>query len=108
MSWLYLGLAIALEVAGTTCMKLSDGLTRWVPSIGMIVLYGASFTFLTLALKHLEIGIAYAIWAGLGTALISVVGIVAFSESASSLKFGFIGLIVVGVVGLYLCGGGGH
>jgi small multidrug resistance pump len=106
MSWIYLALAIGLEVGGTTCMKLSDGLTRWAPSVGMVVLYGASFTFLTLSLKHLEIGMAYAIWAGLGTALISLVGIALFSESASPLKFGCIGLIIVGVVGLYLSGGG--
>lgn len=100
--WFYLGLAIILEVTGTTFMKLSEGFTRLVPSILIFVFYGASFVALTLALKKIEVGVAYAIWAGVGTALIAVIGIVGFKESATALKFVSIGLIIIGVVGLHL------
>jgi len=102
MYWFYLAIAILLEVVGTTCMKLSQGFTKLTPSVLVFVLYGASFAFMILALKKIELGVTYAIWAGVGTALIALIGIVWFQESVSLLKIVSIVFIVLGVVGLHL------
>ena len=102
MYWFFLAMAIALEVMGTTCMKLSEGFTRLIPSILVFVLYMASFAFMILALKKIELSIAYAIWAGLGTALIAIIGIAWFAESISPLKIVSIVFVIMGVVGLHL------
>ena len=104
MGWFYLVLAILLEVAGTTNMKLSQGFSKTLPSILIFVFYGLSFTMLTLALKSIDISIAYAIWAGVGTVLIVVIGIIWFKESATFLKLASIALIILGVVGLNMSG----
>jgi small multidrug resistance pump len=101
-SWLYLFLAIILEVAGTTSMKLSEGFTKTIPSIVMFVFYILSLIALTFALRKFDMSIAYAIWAGLGTALITMIGIVYFKESISLIKIASIALIIIGVVGLHL------
>ncbi len=102
--WLYLAIAIVLEVIGTTSMKLSEGFTKTIPSILMFVFYLASLAVLTLALKKIDVSVAYAVWAGLGTALIATIGIVYFHESATLLKIISILLIIAGVVGLHLSG----
>jgi small multidrug resistance pump len=102
MSWIYLLLAIVLEVAGTTSMKLSDGFTKMTPSVLMFIFYIASLVALTLALKKFDVSMAYAIWAGVGTALIATIGVVYFQESLSWSKAISILLIIVGVVGLNL------
>jgi len=102
--WLYLATAIVLEVIGTTSMKLSAGFTKTIPSILMFVFYLASLAVLTLALKKIDVSVAYAVWAGLGTALIATIGIVYFHESATLLKIISILLIIAGVVGLHLSG----
>lgn len=78
MSWLYLGLAIILEVCGTTCMKLSQGFSRILPSILMFIFYTLSLGALTVALKKIDVSIAYAVWSGIGTALIATVGVLWF------------------------------
>ena len=100
--WILLATAIVLEVAGTTSMKLSDGLSRLIPSVLVFVFYAASFVAFSIALKRLEVSVAYAIWAGIGTAAIAVIGILYFSESVTALKLFSIVLIVAGVVGLNL------
>jgi small multidrug resistance pump len=100
--WLLLAAAILFEVAGTTAMKLSEGFTRPLPSLLLFVFYLISFAALTLALKRIDLGIAYAIWAGLGTALIALIGIVHFHEPLTLLKLVSIGLIILGVIGLNL------
>lgn len=105
MTWLYLVLAILLEVSGTTCMKLSQGFTRTVPSILLFVFYILSFGMLTLALKKIEVSVAYAVWSGVGTALIATIGVLWFKEPATAMKLISIGLIILGVVGLNLSGG---
>ncbi|MFA9460743.1 DMT family transporter [Thiohalorhabdus sp. Cl-TMA] len=105
-AWGFLLAAIVLEVAGTTCMKLSDGFSRPVPSVLMALLYGLSFACLTMAVKRIEIGVAYAVWAGTGTALIALVGIAFFQEMVTSLKLASIAMIILGVVGLNLEAGG--
>ncbi len=103
--WLYLLVAILTEVVGTSLMKASQGLSRLLPTVFMFVLYGISFVFMALALKKIEVGIAYAIWSGLGTALIAMIGIAWFRESMNLPKLAGIVLIIVGVVLLNLKGG---
>ena len=105
-SWLVLAAAILLEVSGTVSMKLSEGFTRLLPSILIFVFYSASFALLTLALKKIDVSVAYAIWAGVGTALIAVVGFLYFKEPLSVLKVFSIFLIIVGVIGLNIDSGG--
>ncbi|MGF1624745.1 MAG: DMT family transporter [Alphaproteobacteria bacterium] len=104
MSWILLGIAIALEVAGTTSMKLSDGFSRLTPTVLVFVLYAGAFSLLIVTLKRLELGITYAIWSGVGTAATAAIGIFFFAESTGPLKLVFIGVIIFGVVGLYLVG----
>ena len=106
MSWLCLVIAIVLEVSGTTCMKLAKEFTRLVPSVLVFVFYGLSLGAMVLALKRIEISVAYAIWSGLGTALIALIGILWLKESASVLKTVSLALIILGVIGLNLSGGG--
>ncbi len=102
MGWLYLLIAIGFEVAGTSMMKLSEGLTRLLPTLSVFGLWALAIVFLTLSLKTIDIGIAYAIWAGLGTVVIVAIGIFAFNESAGLLKLLFVAMIIVGAVGLKL------
>ena len=99
-SWIYLIAAIVFVVSGTTCMKLSQGFTKIVPSVLIFVFYGLCFSFLTLALKRLEVSVAYSVWAGLGTILIVIIGIIWFRESASFIKLLSIALIIIGVIGI--------
>ncbi|MDQ7785596.1 MAG: multidrug efflux SMR transporter [Desulfomonilaceae bacterium] len=99
---LILACAILLEVAGTTCMKLSEGFTKLTPSVLIFVFYGLSFAALTIALKFIDLSVAYAIWAGVGTALIAVVGIAHFGEPISWTKAISVCLIILGVIGLNL------
>src|SRR5271166_2345062 len=102
MCWLWLFMAILLEVAATMLMKLSNGLSRTAPTVGMFVLYGLSFIPMTIALKGMEIGAVYAIWSAVATALVSVLGVLVFHEPANALKIVAIVLIIVGVVCLNL------
>lgn len=105
MSWFFLFLAICLEVAGTTSMKLSDGFSKPLPSALMFVCYISSLGALTMTLKEIELGVAYAVWGGLGIALIATIGCLFFGEAVSLVKLGCIALIITGVVGLNLWGG---
>jgi small multidrug resistance pump len=100
MSWVYLFLAIISEVTGTTCMKLSGGFTKVWPSIAIFIFYGISLTSLTIAIKKIDISVAYAIWCGLGISLISTIGILWFEEPVNILKIASIGIIIIGVIGL--------
>lgn len=104
--WFFLTCAILLEVAGTTCMKLSQGFTRPFFSVLIFVFYGLSFASLTLVLNEIEISVAYAVWSGLGTALIATIGFAFFKEPLTALKLASIALIILGVVGLNLSGAG--
>jgi small multidrug resistance pump len=100
--WILLLLAIIFELSGTTSLKLSEGFTRFWPSVLMFVLYGISFTFLNFALVYIGVGIAYAIWSGAGIILISLVGFILFKESFNMVQLLWMSLIVIGVVGLKL------
>jgi len=74
MYWLYLMIAILGEVAATSSLKQSEGFTKLVPSIIVVIGYGIAFYFLSLALKYIPLGIAYAIWCGIGIVLIALIG----------------------------------
>jgi small multidrug resistance pump len=102
VSWFYLILAIGLEVSGTTCMKLSDGFTKTTASLLIFVFYGLSIVALTLAVKHINISVSYAVWSGIGTGLMAVIGVVWFGEPLTSLKAAALALIIVGVVAVNL------
>jgi small multidrug resistance pump len=97
-------MAIIFEVAGTTSMKISEGFTKVVPSIAMAVFYMLSLTALTFALKKFDVSMAYAIWSGVGTALITAVGFYFFKEEMTPMRLISIGLIILGVIGLHLSG----
>jgi multidrug transporter EmrE-like cation transporter len=101
-----LSLAIVTEVAATVALRLTDGFTRVVPSAVVVLGYGISFWLLALVLRQLSLGTTYAVWSAAGTALIAVVGVLAFGEPATALKLASLGLIILGVVGLNL--GGAH
>jgi len=107
MSWILLIAAICLEVCGTTCLKLSDGFTKWVPSVLIFVFYGLSFTLMTYAVKQLDLSLAYAIWSGVGTFLIALIGLFWLKEPFTLLKAVSMGLIIAGVVGINLAGSHG-
>ena len=102
MHWLFLFAAITFEVSGTTCMKLSDGFTRLWPSIGVIVFYCLSVSSLTMAVKTIDISIAYAIWSAIGIAIIASIGALYFHETLTPSRLFFLAVIIVGVVGLNL------
>ena len=104
-AWILLAFAIVAEVAGTTAMKLSRGFEVWQWTVVLTACYVVSFYLLALALKRIEIGIAYAIWAGAGTALVALIGIAVFDESMTAVKMVSLAAIIAGVVGLNLSGG---
>ncbi|MHA6792645.1 DMT family transporter [Pseudonocardia bannensis] len=106
MAWLWLIGAIIMEVVGTTSLKLSAGFTRLLPSIGVVLGYGAAFVLLGQALKGFEVGTAYALWSAIGTALIVLVGVVFLGESLNPAKIAGVLLVIAGVVLLNL--GGAH
>lgn len=101
----YLALAIAFEIAGTICLRLSEGFSKWPYVVGIAVGYGLAFWFLSLSLKlGMPLGMAYAIWAGLGTAIIALIGFMLFKEPLVFIQWLGIGCIILGVVLLNLGG----
>lgn len=98
MSYLYLAIAIVAEVAGTSALKASQEFTRLVPSIIVVTGYAIAFFFLSLTLRTMPVGIAYAIWSGAGIALIVAVGAVVFRQVPDLPAVIGVGLIVAGVV----------
>jgi small multidrug resistance pump len=105
MPWILLFAAIATEIVATVFLKASDGMSKLWPAVIVVVGYVASFALLAKALKDLEVGVAYAIWSAVGTAAVAVLGIWFFDESASLAKAFWIGVIVVGVIGLQVSTG---
>ena len=98
MSYLYLAIAIVAEVIGTSALKAAEGFTRPLPSLVVVVGYAAAFYFLSLALKVIPVGIAYAIWSGAGVALITLIGWVVFRQRLDAAALAGVALIVAGVV----------
>ena len=102
MTYVYLLIAIVAEVAGTMALKASQGFSKLGPSLIVLVGYGVSFYLFSLVLKAMPVGVAYAIWAGVGTALITLVGFAWFKEPVTLVKLLSICAIIIGVVGLRL------
>ncbi len=98
MTYLYLALAILAEVTATSALKASDEFTQIIPTMIVIVGYGAAFYFMTLVLRVLPIGITYAIWSGLGIVLVTVVGFLFYKQALNIPTIIGIGLIISGVV----------
>ena len=101
-AWLILSIAIVVEVIATLALKASDGFTRWLPSLIVVVGYGIAFYALSLSLKALPVGIVYGVWAGAGIVLISLFSWLFYQQVLSSVQWFGITLIVVGVVVLNL------
>ena len=104
-AFLLLGFAIVSEVIATLALRASDGFSRPLPVAAVIVGYGLSFWLLALALKHIPVSLTYAIWSGVGTALIAVGGVLAFGETMNAMKLASLAVIVLGVAGLSVAGG---
>ena len=101
--WLYLTVAIISEVAGTSALRSAEGFTRLVPSCIVVVGYATAFYFLSLTLKTIPVGVAYAIWSGAGTALVSLFGWVFMGQKLDAAAGSGILLIIAGVLVLNLC-----
>ena len=101
-AWLYLSAAIAMEIAGTFLLKLSDGFAKWQWGALSLCCYAVSFLFLAPALKLLPVGIVYAIWSGVGIIGVTALGIAVFGDRLALAQYGFIAMILVGTVGLKL------
>ncbi len=98
MHWIYLAIAIAAEIVATSALKTSESFTRLLPSVITVAGYVISFYFLSLTLRVLPVGIAYAVWSGVGIVAISVIGYVLFKQSLDLAALIGIGFIVVGVI----------
>ena len=104
MAWLVIVVAGIFETGFAVALKLSHGMTRLWPTIGFAVCALTSFALLTVALRRLEVGAAYAVWTGIGAAGAAVVGMAFLGDGVSTLKLVSIGLILAGVIGLNLSG----
>ncbi len=102
MHWLYLIIAIVAEVIGTSALKSADGFTRLGPSLVVVVSYTVSFLLLSLALRTLPVGVAYAIWSGVGVVLVTLIAWILFKQHLDAAGMVGIGLIMAGVLVLNL------
>ena len=98
MGYVYLTLAIVTEVMATSALKASQEFTKLVPSIIVVIGYGSSFYFLSLVLKLIPVGIAYAIWAGMGIVLVAIVAAIVFKQTPDAPAILGMSLIISGVV----------
>lgn len=101
-SWLFLTIAIFGEVVATSALKSSEGFTKLVPSAVVVVGYGVAFYFLSLVLKSIPVGIAYAVWSGLGIVLVAAIAWIVHGQKLDAWAFVGMGLILSGVVVLNL------
>tara|TARA_B100000925_G_scaffold73508_1_gene51515 strand:- start:108 stop:440 length:333 start_codon:yes stop_codon:yes gene_type:complete len=97
-NWLFLGLAIFSEVLATSFLKSSEGFTKLWPSVIVFAGYMLAFYFLSLTLETIPIGVAYAIWSGVGVASITLVSVIAFDQKIDFSAIVGIGLIIIGVI----------
>jgi small multidrug resistance pump len=102
MGWVFLILAIALEIGGTLSMKAACGFTKLGPSLSVFICYGFCLGALTLAIERIEMSVVYAVWAGVGTAVVAILGVTFYGERLDFVRIISIGLIILGVVGLNL------
>ena len=105
MSWYLLILAGLFEIGWAIGLEYSEGFSKPIPTLGTAIAMIVSLILLSQAVKDLPIGTAYAVWTGIGAVGTASLGIVLFDESVSLLRMGFIGLIVLGIVGLHAAGG---
>ena len=98
MNWFYLAIAIVAEVTGTSALKAAEGFTRLVPSLVVVAGYLIAFYFLSLSLRTIPIGIAYAVWSGIGIALLALIGWMIYGQSLDTPAIVGLALIVTGVV----------
>lgn len=98
MDWIYLSIAIFAEVIATLSLKFSEGFTRFWPSLVVVIGYAIAFYFLSLALKTMPVGVAYAVWSGVGILLISLLGWILLGQHLHTTAFIGIGLILAGVI----------
>lgn len=96
--WLILGIAIIAETMATTALKASEGWTRLMPSILVVLGYGTSFYCLSLTLKVIPVGVVYAIWSGIGIVLIAILGWLWFGQKLDLAAIAGMGLIIGGVI----------
>jgi multidrug transporter EmrE-like cation transporter len=101
-AWIYLAIAIAFEIAGTSLLKASDGFARMGLGIASMVCYWVCFGFLAVAMKSIPVGVTYAIWSGVGIVAITIIGWLVFKQSLNPSQIAFIALILVGAIGLNL------
>ena len=99
--WIFLALGIVTEVAGTFSMKLSHGFTKLIPSVLFVIFFIIALSFVNLSMKTIDMSIAYTIWSGVGVSLLTLLGIFFLGEPFSWMRLFFIGLIIIGVVGLH-------
>ncbi|MGQ0528676.1 MAG: SMR family transporter [Panacagrimonas sp.] len=100
--WAYLSVAILAEVVATSCLKASEGFTKLLPSLVVVLGYGIAFWFLGLSLRSIPVGIAYAVWSGAGIVLISMIGWVVFQQSLDAAALIGMGLILAGVLVIHV------
>lgn len=104
MSWVILFFAIVFEVAGTLTLKFTEGMTRLWPTVLMFAFYLVSLFGLSVAVSKIPVGTAYAVWSGVGTLMVAVLGVFWLKEEVTVLRSASMLLIVIGVAGLYLTG----
>jgi len=97
MAWLLLAIAIAAEVFGTLCLKASNGLSRLLPSLGVLFGYAIAFTLMSVTLKKIDVGITYAIWSGVGIIGAAVGGVIFFDQQLSRMTMIGMAIIIIGV-----------
>jgi len=105
-AWVLLLIAIGFEIVGTSLLKLSDGFEKVFLGLAAIAAYSVSFWFFAPALKTIPVGIAYAVWAGVGIVAVAIIGAVFFAQRLEAVQYVFIGLVLIGAVGLRLTTGG--
>ena len=98
MNWLYLALAILAEVIATSFLKASAGFSRLWPSLAVVAGYGLAFFLLSLTLRSIPVGIAYAVWAGLGIVLVALIGWLAYGQKLDAAGIAGMTLIIAGVL----------
>jgi len=106
--WLVLGIAIVAETIATSAMKSSEGFTKLIPSIVVVLGYGIAFYFLSITLRTIPVGIAYAIWSGVGIVLITLVGWLVFGQKMDAPALIGMALIIAGVVTMNVFSKAGH
>ena len=99
--WTFLLLGIAFEVAGTYCLKLSQGFSNLLPSVSCFLLFAVAISLIIMAAKSIDVSIVYAVWSGVGIVMVTTFGVLFFQEQITTSRLLFISLILIGVIGLH-------